>query len=162
MDGHQVEDTTPWYKSKPWDAILALVGIVAFILISNALQSETGIPFDTTYRIACAAICLFVIYKLGSNYPGQRWPRIGFWIALLANVGIFFTPLVSRPSSRGELMLFALPDAVVVLAARIVSYRVADLHQRAARQTMILGFIVALVFCAGLFAVMLLHPHVTH
>lgn len=83
-------------------------------------------------------------------------------IALLINVGIFFTPLVDGPTSRGELMLFALPDAVVVLAASIASYRVNDVHQRATRQTMILGLIVALVFCVGLFAVTLTQVHNAH
>ena len=107
-------------------------------------------------------MCLFFIYKLGVEFPGQHWPRTSLWIALLINVGIFFTPLVSRPTSRGELMLFALPDSVVVLAASIASYRVDDVHQRATRQTMILGLVVALVLCVGLFAVTLTEVHNGH
>ena len=50
-----------------------------------------------------------------------------------------FTPLVNRPASRGEVMLFALPDAIIVLMARIVSYPVTDVHRRAMRQHMILA-----------------------
>ena len=46
-------------------------------------------------------------------------------------------------------MLFALPDAVVVMTARIASYRVADVHQRANRQLMILGLSVAVLSCVG-------------
>ena len=138
---------------------LLLAGIVAFVVISNGLQTEVGIPFDTTYRVACAAICLIFIYGLGSDFPGQRSVRISFWICLLVNSGIFFTPLVDRPASRGELMLFALPDAVVTLTILIALYRPADVHQRATRQTMILALIVALVFCVGLFVLTLMQVH---
>jgi FtsH-binding integral membrane protein len=141
---------------------LALLGVVAFVIISIALEDEIGLPFNTTYRVVCAAMCLVFIFKLGLDYRGERWPRASFWVALLVNVGLFFTPLVNRPASRGELMLFALPDAIVVLAARIASYPVADEHQRAMRQQMILGLIVAVAFCATLFALMLMEPHTAH
>jgi hypothetical protein len=50
-------------------------------------------------------------------------------------------------------MLFALPDAVIVMTARIMSYRVSDVHQRAARQMMILGLVVAVVGCIGILGV---------
>lgn len=136
-----------------------VLAVFALLVVGFVLVDVAGIPFDTTYRVACAAICLLFIYKLALEFPGQRWPRTSLLIALLINVGIFFTPLVNRPTSRGELMLFALPDAVVVLAASIASYRVSDVHQRATRQTMVLGLIVALVFCVGLFAVTLTQVH---
>jgi len=139
-----------------------VLALVALLVVGFALEDAVGIPFDTTYRVACAAMCLFFIYRLGLEFPGQRWPRTSLGIALLINVGIFFTPLVDGPTSRGELMLFALPDAVVVLAASIASYRVNDVHQRATWQTMILGLIVALVFCVGLFAVTLTQVHNAH
>ncbi|HEX4737441.1 MAG TPA: hypothetical protein VH331_07760 [Allosphingosinicella sp.] len=140
---------------------LALLGVAAFVAIGGVLEKEAGLPFDTSYRAACAAACLLFIFKLGSDYPGERWPRTSLWIALLFNVGLFFTPLVDRPTSRGELMLFALPNAVIVLAARIASYPVVDDHQRAMRQQMILGLVVAVAFCAILFAFALMEPHTT-
>lgn len=160
MDAHNADDNQAAWKA--WNRREGGVWVLAFLallVVSFTLQDAAGIPFDTTYRIACAALCLFFIYRLGLDYPGEQWPRISLGIALLINAAIFFTPLVNRPTSRGELMLFALPDAVVVLTARIASYHVTDVHQRAARQTMILGLIVALVFCIGLFAVTLVGVH---
>ena len=162
MDGHQSNDRKFSFKSRLVRLGLALLGIAGFVAVGSVLENEAGIPFDTTYRVACAAACLLFIKKLRLDYPEETWPWASLWIALLVNVGIFFTPLVDRPSSRGELMLFALPDAVVVLVARIASYRVTDVHQRAARQTMILGLVVALVFCVGLFALTLAEPHTVH
>lgn len=90
------------------------------------------------------------------DYPTERWPHVSVWIALVVNAAIFFTPLVDRPASRGELMLFALPDAIIVLGARIASYQVIDDHQRATLQMMILGFVVAVVFCLVLYTIILL------
>ena len=159
MNGYQANNGPPWYKSRLWRLSLALLGIAAFVAIGTALENEAGIPFNTTYRVACGAICLLFIYKLGLDYPGERWPRTSLWIALLINVGIFFTPLVDRPASRGELILFALPDAVVVLIARIVAYRVVDVHQRATRQLMIFGLVVAVTFCVILLGLALAEPH---
>lgn len=139
-----------------------VLSVLALLVVGFVLEDVAGIPFDTTYRVACAAMCLLFIYKLALEFPGQHWPRTSLLIALLINVGIFFTPLVNRPTSRGELMLFALPDAVVVLAASIACYRANDVHQRATRQTMILGLVVAFVFCVGLFAVTLTQVHNAH
>jgi hypothetical protein len=136
----------------------ALLGIGAFVLIASALQQEVGVPFDTTYRVMCAAACLIFIWNLRSYYPGEGWPRVGLWIALFVNVSLFFTPLFHRPSSRGELMLFALPDAIVLLIARIASYHVADTHQRAMRMHMIFGLVIAVTFCTVLFALALNEP----
>lgn len=138
---------------------LALLGIVAFVIIGTVLKDETGLPFDTSYRVACAAICLFLIFKLGQDYPGERWPRVSFWLALLVNLGLFLTPLVDRPASRGELLLFVLPDAAIVLMARIVSYPVVNAYQHAMRQQMILGMLVAVAFCAFLFTFTLAEAH---
>lgn len=125
---------------------LALVGIVTFVAVGVALEDEAGLPFATFYRVSCAAVCLGFIWKLRRDYPTERWPHVSVWIALVVNAAIFFTPLVDRPASRGELMLFALPDAIIVLGARIASYQVIDDHQRATLQMMILGFVVAVVF----------------
>jgi len=138
---------------------LALLGIIAFVIISDALEQEIGLPVDTTYRVACAAICLLFIYQLGFDYPGERWPRVSLWIALMVNAGLFFTPLIDRPPSRGELVLFALPNAIVVLSARIAAYPVVDGRQRATRQLMILCLVLAVAFCALLFTLTLLERH---
>lgn len=149
MDGYLGRDDTPSGASRRREGAFFFLGLLALLVIGFTLQGELGIPFDTTLRVACAALCLAFIYKLGADYPGEKWPRISLWLAFLVNVAIFFTPLVHRPASRGELMLFALPDAIVVLTARVVTYRAGDVHQRATRQTMILGLLVATVFCVG-------------
>lgn len=139
---------------------LWLLGIVAVLVIGVALEDEVGIPLATTMRIAGASFCLLFIYRLGRDFPGERWPRVGFWVSLAVNIGIFFTPLVDRPISRGELMLFALPDAIVVLVAllieRVVTDPPADVHQRAVRQQILLGLVVAIAFCAILFTLVLI------
>jgi hypothetical protein len=145
-----------------WRLSLWLFGIICFVAIGIALEDNLGLPISTTIRVGCAAICLLFILKIGSEYPAERWTRIGFWLALLVNVAIFFTPLVDRPSSRGELMLFALPDALVMLGARIVTYHPTDLHQRARRQQMILGFILAVGFCAIFFTLVLIDLRTGH
>ena len=141
---------------------LILLGIALLVIVGIALNRAFGLPFDTTLRIACAAACLSFILKLKSDYPGESWPRISFWVSLAINAGIFFTPLVDRPPSRGELMVFALPDAVVVLAVRTATYKVADIHQRAVRQQMILGLVLAVAFCAILLGMGLIDPSVPH
>lgn len=135
---------------------------ICLIALSFVLERETGIPVETTMRVGAAGLCLGFIYNLSLDYPGERWPWIGFWLALLVNIGVFFTPLVKGPLSRGELMVFASPDAVVVLAARIFTYRVTDIHQRATRQTMILGLVVAIAFCAILFTLAFVDPRTSH
>jgi hypothetical protein len=142
-----------------WRVTLALLGVVAFVIIGIAFENKLGLPFDMTYRVACAAVCLLFVFKLGSDYPGERWVWVSFWVVLLLNIGLFFTPLANRPASRGELMLFALPDAVVVLVARIISYPVLDEHQRAMRQQLNLGLAVAFAFCVILFALSLIEPN---
>jgi FtsH-binding integral membrane protein len=158
MDGYRVDDRPPWHESYAVRVGLALLGIIAFDVIGIAPENLIGLPFDTTYRVACAVICLLFIYDLGRGYPGEQWHRVSLWVALIVNAGLFFTPLVSRPASRGEVMLFALPDVVIVLIARIASYPVKDDHQRAMRQQMILGLIVAVVICVVLFGLTLAGP----
>lgn len=138
---------------------IALGGVIGAVMIGIALDNDLGVPFATTYRIACAVACLAFIFKLGIDYPSEKWPRVGFLTALFINIMLFFTPVMDRPASRGEVMLFALPDAIVVLVALVASYKVTDVHQRAVRQQMIFGLIVAIVLCAILFSLILMNPH---
>jgi len=60
-------------------------------------------------------------------------------------------------------MVFALPDAIVVLvawlAALLSTGPAADDHQRAVRQQVILGLILAVAICATLFSLILIAPH---
>lgn len=136
-------DSVP--KSRVLTFGLALLGVIAFVMAAAVLESQFAIPFDVPYRIACAGMCLVFIGKLAWDYPNERWPRIALSIALIVTIALFFTPIVDHPESRGELMIFALPDAVIVLLVRIASYPVTDQHQRAMRQQMILALIVAIV-----------------
>ena len=139
-------------KSRLKKASLALLGIAAFLVVGILLEEELGIGFYTTYRVGCAAACLFLIFRFASDYPGERWPWLALLIATLVNVGIFFTPLVAGPASRGEIMVFAAPDAVIVLAARAISYSAIDAHQRAVHGQLIVGLILVAAFCAIILA----------
>ena len=145
-------------KPKMKRVVLLLLGVIAFVIIGIVLEDEAGIPFKTTYRVGCAVACLTLIYQLGLQNPEERWLRVGFWCAFIVNAGLFFTPIVDRPASRGELMIFALPDAVVLLAVGLAYYPAGDARQRAVRQQMILGLVVASLFCATLFGFALIEP----
>ncbi|KQM63378.1 hypothetical protein ASE75_13070 [Sphingomonas sp. Leaf17] len=124
-----------------------------FVVVAVLLDAYLFVPFDISFRVACAGMCLAFIAKLAADCPGERSLRIGFWFALIVNIGVFFTPLVDRPASRGELMVFALPDAIVVLGAGIACYPVTDPRGRSVRQLMILGLVVAFVTFAALIVV---------
>ena len=147
------------WKARLLRGCLFLLGIVAIIALSIVLESKAGIPFKTTYRVACAIGCLIFLANIGSDYPGERWPRIALLVALLFNIALFFSPFARLPESKGDLLFFAAPDAAIMLVARIATYRVTDVHQRAVRQQMILGLFVALVLCAILGALMFDPPH---
>lgn len=138
---------------------LALGGIIGAVAIIIALENDAGIPFDTSYRVCCAIACLTFIFKLARDYPAEQWPKLGLIGSALINFLIFFTPFVSRPASRGEIMIFALPDAIVVLTALIAFYKVETPHQRAVRQQMIFGLTVALGFSAVLFSLIMIGPY---
>lgn len=131
--------------------VLILLGIAAFVVTGIALENYVGIPFDLTYRVACAAACLLFVYKLQSDVPDALWLRITFWLALLVNVGIFFTPVTNRPISRGELLFFAAPDTVIALTVWIATFQPVDQDQRAARVRMIVILLIAIVICIALF-----------
>jgi Na+-translocating ferredoxin:NAD+ oxidoreductase RnfA subunit len=146
-----------------WRASLVFLGLAALLVTAFTLEADLGFPAATTLRIATAAACLVFIYQIGEKaFPGERWPRVALAFALMVNVGVFFTPLVERPPSRGELMLFALPDTIVVLvawlAALLSTGPAADDHQRAVRQQLILGLIIAVAVCATLFSLILIQP----
>lgn len=162
MDGYQFDGEAVARASKRREAVLWVLSLLGLIVIGIMLEDDVGIPFATTLRVACVGFCQFFIYKLGADYPGEQWPRVSFWAALAVSIAIFFTPLVDRPASRGELMLFAPPDAILTLTARIASYPVADDHQRAMRQQMILGLIVAIAFCVILFGLTLVEKQTGH
>lgn len=163
MDGYLRDEDRPLPKGpSTWEAGAWLLGALALFLAAIVLEAAFGVPGATTLRVACVGICQFFVYQLGKEYSSDRWPWIAFWAALFVNAGILLSPLVDRPMSRGELMLFAPPDTVVVLLARIVSYRVGDVHQRAMRQQMILGLIVAAALCAALWAACLTDPRTGH
>lgn len=149
-------------KSGLWRFYLALLGIVAFLTLAIGLDHYTGVLFAFTFHVACASACLFFIAKIGLDYPGERWPRIALVIALLVNIGLFFSPLRHLPASKGDILLFRAPDAAIMLATRTFSYRVTNDHQRAVRQQMILGLILASALCAALLSLVLIHPHTSH
>jgi len=140
-------------------ACLWLIGIGAFVALALVLEDKVGLPFDTTYRIVCAGMCLFLMTKVSSDYRGEQWPWVALAIAAVVNIGLFFTPLMARTASRGEIMIFALPDVIILLAARTFTYRVTNDHQRAVRQQLILGLVLAMAMGAALYSLTLLPSH---
>lgn len=137
----------------------ALGAVISFTIVAATLQSAAGIPWEATYRVACGVSCLVFIWTLIDDHPDEGWLKTSFWLALVINIGILFTPLVDRPASRGELMLFALPDAIVVLVARLATYRVSEDRQRVLRAQLIFGLFVAMTACAILFTFVLVYPN---
>ena len=138
---------------------LWLAGIVAFVTLALVLQDKVGLPFDTTYRIVCAGMCLYLMTKVSSDYHGEHWPWVALAIAAVVNIGLFLTPLLARPASRGEIMIFALPDVIILLAARTFTYGVTNDHERAVRQQLILGLVLAMAMGAALYSLALLPSH---
>lgn len=114
--------------------VLSLLGIIVFVVFAITLENEIGIPFAVTLRVACAGMCLSLMFKIAQDYRGQKWPKIALAIAALFNFAMFFSPLATLPASKGDIMFFAAPDAVIFLAARTLTYPVTDVHQRAVRQ----------------------------
>jgi len=139
-------------KSKSARGVIVILAMLALVGLGTAI----GLSFDTSYRIACAAACIIFIASLALDYPDDLWPKIGLIAATLINAGLFLTPVFHRPSSRGELMLFALPDAIALLSVRLAYFSVSTDHERAQRQMVIFGLVVAVVFCAVLYSVLLL------
>ncbi|WP_454278765.1 hypothetical protein [Sphingomonas sp. Marseille-Q8236] len=128
--------------------MLALIGIGLLLAIGFVLERRFGVPPDSSYRVACAGVCLVFIAKLDRDSGGERWLRIGLALSALINIALFATPIFDRPASRGEILFFAFPDLVIVMIARIVTYPVTDGHQRAVRQQLVVGLLLAIAFCA--------------
>jgi len=145
-------------RSRLRNILLALLGIIAFVVIAFTLEDEAGIPFAVTFRVACAGMCLFLMFQMSSEFPGERWPRIALVLAALFNFALFFSPLAQLPASKGDILFFGAPDAVIFLTARTITYPVTDVHQRAVRQQLILGLIIACAISAILMSIMFF-PH---
>ncbi|MBU6269016.1 MAG: hypothetical protein KGN34_15830 [Sphingomonadales bacterium] len=122
--------------------------MIVVLTVAIALERMAAIPVALTLRVVVAAACLFFMSKIGAEYPGQKWPVIAIAIAATINVATLCTPLATLPTSKGDVMFFAAPDAVIFLAARTFTYPATDPHQRAVRQQLILALILALAFCA--------------
>lgn len=141
---------------------LVFLGGISFGAIAVSLDYLSVVSFAFTFHIVCAAGCLIFIYMIGSNYPGEQWPRIALFIALLFNVSMFFSPLAGFPASKGDIGFFGVPDLVILLAARAFSYPVTDAHQRAVRQQLFVGLILASAFCAMILSILLLPAPKAH
>ncbi|KTT69185.1 hypothetical protein [Sphingomonas endophytica] len=128
-----------WFRR----VFFAFLGIAAFDALGITLENVARIPFDTTYKITCAGVCLLFVAKCIQEYPDQRWPRIAFGLAAAINMLLLVTILADEPASRGEIVLFALPDVAIVMALRAISYPVSNEHERAVRQQLIVGAILA-------------------
>jgi hypothetical protein len=122
------------------------------------LESQFGASPDTSHRVYCALGGIILICSLGFDESNNRWLRFALPVALLANISIFFTPLVDRPvpaGRGGDFLLFALPSIVIMLSARIANFPVNSVRDRAIRQQLILGLVVAALACAVIFAIAL-------
>ncbi|MEO7277344.1 MAG: hypothetical protein ABIW33_04910 [Sphingomicrobium sp.] len=155
-DGYQADDGGAGARARVGCAWL--FGIAALLAVGFTLEAEFGFPIDATLRIGCIGFCQYLIYAVGKDYRTQRWPWIAFWCALALNVIILFSPLTDRPASRGEIMLFAPVDTAVLLIAAIAAFKVDNVHQRAMRQQMYLGLVVATSLCAFILAATLMDP----
>lgn len=133
-----------------------VLGGIVFLIVGLAI----GIPFDTLYRIGCGIVCFLFVAKFKTDYPTERWTQIGIWAVPLVNACLFLTPIFNHRASRGEVMLFALPDAVVLLVARLATTTANDDHERAQRQIVILGLVVAIIFCGALYSLVLIPKHI--
>lgn len=140
-----------WPRTTRGRALLLAVGLPAFVMLMIFFENNLGISSDTTLRVLCAVIAPIVIYPCLTD-PDSPWMRFGLILAIAINVGILFTPLVDRPTaSRGEFFLFAFPSLVVLLSARVASFQVLTVRDRAVRQQLILGLIVSVLACVTLF-----------
>ena len=130
--------------------------VLLIMLTIMGLGMAAGLSFDTAYRVTCAVGCVLFVATLASDNSAALWPWFGAGASAVINAGLFLTPIVNRPTSRGEIMLFALPDSIAVLCARLAWFPVSSDHDRAQRQMVIFGAVVAVVFCGALYSAVLL------
>lgn len=150
-EGQHVRRRLTEIERSPMTLGAALIIVVtAFVAFIVTIEQGLGVAFDTSVRILCAVIALVLVFSFVSSKRTERWPWIALLIATLVSAGLFFTPLIDRPSSRGEFILFLLPDTIILLTARLITFEVRDDRGRAARQTMVLGLVVAVVIWAGI------------
>lgn len=128
--------------------LLVLVGVGLLVAGSIILEDRLEIPVDVFYRAACATISLWMMIRIGQAYRPDTWPLLAVATAIAVNVAMFFTPIVQRPASRGEILLFAAPDVLIFLIFRTANFRVVDEQSRAVRQQLIVGTIIVATFCA--------------
>lgn len=131
---------------------MMLIGLGIWVASAMTLENVTGISVDTTYKVTCAIVCVGFMAHVATNYPGERWPWIAVAVACLFNAGLFFTPVLGHPASRGEIMLFALPDVSIFTLARAVTYPAEDVHERAVRQQIFMGLFFAVALGAIILA----------
>lgn len=140
-------------KLRGWRGLgVGFVAVSAFLCLSLILR-DFEVPFDTSYRVACAAVSSALVYWLRFDFPGEKWPQRVFWVSLLVNIGVLCSPLVDRPASRGELALFLLPDGFVVLIAMIAHNQALA---RSVRAQLIATVVVFTAACAALLALVIL------
>lgn len=145
---------TSTLKTRLLHVCLALIGIAVFDTLAIMLENRVGVPFKTTFRLACAVGCLTLIARMIADEPDAHWLRFAFCGALVSNLAMFFSPLAALPASKGDLLFFAAPDAAILFGARAFTYPVTDDHQRAVRQQLIMGFILALAVSALILSIM--------
>lgn len=132
--------------------LITVVGLGIYIALAMTLENVTGIRFDTTYKVTCAFVCVGFMTKLALGSPGERWPWIAIAAACIFNAGLFLTPVLSHPASRGEIMFFALPDASIFMLTRAITYPETDVHKRAVRQQIFVGLFFAVALSAIILA----------
>lgn len=143
-------------------AAIGLGGVATFVAFGIFLEEQAGVSFWTTYRIACAAVPLWFFAKIAQDYAGERWPRRALLVAATFNIALLVSPFSQTPATKGDLLFFGLPDAIIFMIARVITYKATDLHGRAVRQQLIAGVVLALAVCAILFATLLIpdaQPH---
>lgn len=129
------------------------VGFVTFMIVSFGLESIFGIAWDTSFRVGCMLVGLGLATAVCGDHRRERWFVAGMAVATIANVAIFLTPLVERPTSRGELMIFLGPTVIVLLLARLLSYPVRDARSNANRLLLVLSLVTASILYATMVAV---------
>lgn len=138
--------------SRFFKLVMMLIGVGIWLASAMTLENVTGISVDTTYKVTCAIVCVGFMAHVAANYPSERWPWMAVAVACLFNAGLFFTPVLGHPASRGEIMFFAFPDVSIFTLARAVTYPAKDVHERAVRQQIFMGLFFAVALSAIILA----------